>query len=165
MAFKKENNYYLKRSKSGRDRIFKTAEDLAATFQEYVKLNEKSPMYKYDYQVVDKVLTEVSIPYRRPWTIMGFMLFCGTSKDFWRDLKTRTTAGEEDFSRVIETIEAACYTQKFDGAAAGFFNANIISRDLGLADKMIQEAKNVNFNTDITAEEAKAIAAGLKNEY
>ena len=36
---------------------------------------------------------------------------------------------------VIERIEQTVYSQKFEGAAAGLLNANIIARDLGLADR------------------------------
>jgi len=35
------------------------------------------------------------------------------------------------------------YTQKFEGAAANLFNANIIARDLGLKDKQQYEVNNV----------------------
>ena len=41
----------------------------------------------------------------------------------------------KDFSQVITRIGKIIYDQKFSGAASGFFNANIIARDLGLADK------------------------------
>ena len=36
---------------------------------------------------------------------------------------------------VIDDIEKIIYRQKFEGAAAGLLNANIIARDLGLRDK------------------------------
>jgi hypothetical protein len=36
---------------------------------------------------------------------------------------------------VITRIDKYIYNQKFEGAAAGFLNPNIIARDLGLADK------------------------------
>jgi len=42
---------------------------------------------------------------------------------------------KEDFLTVITRIEEIIYEQKFTGSASGFFNANIIARDLGLADK------------------------------
>lgn len=42
---------------------------------------------------------------------------------------------DERFMDACEKIDAVVYSQKFEGAAAGFFNANLISRDLGLAEK------------------------------
>ena len=41
----------------------------------------------------------------------------------------------EDFSAVISMVEEIIETQQFEGAAVGAFNANIIARKLGLADK------------------------------
>lgn len=41
----------------------------------------------------------------------------------------------KDFSAVINKIEEIIYQQKFEGAAVGLFNSNIIARDLGLRDK------------------------------
>lgn len=35
----------------------------------------------------------------------------------------------------MDEVETTIYTQKFEGAAVGAFNSNIIARDLGLADK------------------------------
>ena len=40
-----------------------------------------------------------------------------------------------DLSEVIATAESAIFTQKFEAAATGLLNANLISRDLGLADR------------------------------
>lgn len=40
-----------------------------------------------------------------------------------------------DYAGVIKAITNIMYTNKFEGAAVGAYNANIISRDLGLADK------------------------------
>ena len=40
----------------------------------------------------------------------------------------------KDFSKVIRDIKDIIEVQKFEGASAGLLNANIIARDLGLAD-------------------------------
>ena len=53
-----------------------------------------------------------------------------------------------EFSGVVRAIDESIKNQKFDGAAAGFFNANIIARDLGLKDK--SEVLNRNINADIS---------------
>ena len=47
----------------------------------------------------------------------------------------KKTELDEDFLTIISYIEETCYSQKFEGAAADFFNSNIIARDLGLVDK------------------------------
>ena len=39
------------------------------------------------------------------------------------------------FKTITAQIKQIIRTQKFEGASAGFLNANIIARDLGLTDK------------------------------
>lgn len=56
-----------------------------------------------------------------------------------------------DFSDVIRAISNIMYANKFEGAAVGAFNANIISRDLGLAEKTSNEHK-IKLGKDIEAE-------------
>lgn len=52
------------------------------------------------------------------------------------DLREYKTNPEyKDFSPVITRIENILRTQKFEGAAAGLLNPNIIARDLGLVDR------------------------------
>jgi hypothetical protein len=57
------------------------------------------------------------------------------SHNFWTEFKKRLKETDKDFLVVTARIEQIIYTQKFEGAAVGIFNANIISRDLGLIDK------------------------------
>lgn len=66
----------------------------------------------------------------RAFTITGLCTYIGIS---YRTYLNWT--GDERFKDAIEFINDVIYTQKFEGAAAGLLNANIISRDLGLADK------------------------------
>ena len=62
--------------------------------------------------------------------------FLDISVDSW----SKWTHNREDLSEVIACVEQVIFQNKFEGAVAGFFNANIIARDLGLADK--QEHKH-----------------------
>ncbi len=59
------------------------------------------------------------------------MLFRSASREWWNKFKN---ANHPDFLQVVSRIDEIIYTQKFEGAAVGAFNANIISRDLGLRD-------------------------------
>jgi hypothetical protein len=70
----------------------------------------------------------------------------------WKDRK--------GFSQIITRIERTIYDQKFVGAAAGFFNSNIIARDLGLTEKKeIDATVNaplvITLDSDSTNEETK----------
>ncbi len=51
------------------------------------------------------------------------------------ELKNLTKEVVEDFSETLSRVRDIIYQQKYDGAVSGFFNAGIISRDLGFVDK------------------------------
>ena len=135
--FQPENQLWKTRSKHGRDKIFATPEIMWEAACEYFKWSDESPLYSVEWKDGSKR----QIPYKRPYTLMGLCIFWGVSTGFLRSFKADPTRITPDFRTVIETIENIVYTQKFDGASVGQFNANIISRDLGLADKKEVEAK------------------------
>ena len=66
----------------------------------------------------------------RPFTWEGVALLMGLH---FKGLKTYWDRPE--FVEVMEYIADVIRTQKFEGAAAGFLNASLIARDLGLADR------------------------------
>jgi hypothetical protein len=72
----------------------------------------------------------IKIPTSRPFTISGLCVFLGITTQTY-DSYQRT----EEFLSVTTRIHDIIYTNKFEGAAVGAYNANIIARDLGLADK------------------------------
>lgn len=141
----KGNKFWQIRAKHGRDRLFKTPELLAEAAAEYFQWCEENPEYESVVQKikVDKFREEIKLvpnPKRRPYTLSGLCLYLDVNtayfNDFERSLKEQEkTQINKDFSTVITRIREAIYTQKFEGAASGFFNANIIARDLGLVDK------------------------------
>lgn len=149
MAAPKENKFWKLRSKHGRDKLFKTPTLMWDAACEYFDWCEKNPFLETEAKVVSagnnkgSDIETVEIPKMRPFTMQGLCLYlnCNTAyfRDFKDGLKGKTDKLAKDFSSVIATIEDTVYNQKFSGAAAGFLNANIIARDLGLKD-----------NTDIT---------------
>lgn len=96
---------------------------------EYFEWCESHPLIEVDYR--GKELDRVELPKMRAFTWSGLELFI----DIHRLRDYKSNPDYKDFSPVIETIEKVIYDQKFTGAAAGFLNANIIARDLGLSDK------------------------------
>jgi hypothetical protein len=75
----------------------------------------------------------------RAFTMAGLCRYlrCNTKyfNDFNESIKGKEDEMSKGFSEVITLIYDTLYEQKFTGAAAGFLNANLISRELGLADK------------------------------
>lgn len=128
MGAPKGNQFWLLRSKHGRDKIFSSPESLWKAACEYFKWVEENPLEEaFHYQ--GKV-AKTPLPKMRAMTIWGLCRHLGIVRSTWDEY-----AANKDFSDIIEQIENVIKEQKFTGAAAGFLNANIISRELGLADK------------------------------
>ncbi len=66
----------------------------------------------------------------RAMTLGGLCIFLDINKCTWFDYVKK-----DGFSNVTTQVDAIIRDQKFTGAAADLLNANIIARDLGLADK------------------------------
>jgi hypothetical protein len=150
MAAPKGNRFWELRAKHGRDKLFQTPELLLEAAYEYFQWCEDHPWYKNE--AIKSGLNPgkiIKIPTAVPFTITGLLIYVGASSAYWRQFKLEN---HQDFSTVIETIEHIIYNQKFTGASVGIFNANIISRDLGLADKR-EFAGSINItNEDINFE-------------
>ena len=133
MPAPKGNSFWKARSKHGRDKIFNTPEILWQAASQYFNWCEKHPWYKNEViksgESAGKI---IAVPTSRPFTISGLCIFLNVNQKYFNDFKETATV---DFSEVITRIEEIIYTQKFEGATIGAFNANIISRDLGLTDK------------------------------
>ena len=87
-------------------------------------------------------------------TLSGLCLFIDIDLGTWDNYRKN-----QDFFRVTKEIEQIIYNQKFSGAAADLLNANIIARDLGLADKQQAEIKITDVK-ELTNEQLAIIAAG-----
>ena len=115
-----------------RDKLFKTPELLWEAACEYFQWCEDNPIEAADNKGTKNVNI---VKFKRPFTIKGFCLYCDASEHWYNEYKGALDPKEnKDFwTSVIK--ELIIYSQKFDGAAIGIFNANIIARDLGLTDK------------------------------
>lgn len=130
MAAPKGNRFWEARSKHGRNPIFESPEQLWDACCEYFEWNESNPLWEvksYQYQGVP---VQDQIPKMRAMTKEGLCNFLDISVRCWDGYRSR-----EDFVPVTTRVEETIRRQKFEGAAAEFLNANIIARDLGLADK------------------------------
>lgn len=66
----------------------------------------------------------------RIFSLDGLLIHCGLGRARWEELRE-----DEGFSYLIEWCETVIRTQKFELAAADLVNANLVIRDLGLADR------------------------------
>lgn len=130
MAAPKGNRFWEARSSHGRKPIFATPEDLADACQQYFEWVDENPLWESKPFAYQGVVTVAEFPKMRAMTLDGLCLFLDIDDQTWRNY-----ASKEDFIGVTTRVEKAIRTQKFTGAAADLLNANIIARDLGLADK------------------------------
>lgn len=134
MAGEKGNEYYKLRLKNGRDKKY-TPNAFRKVALDYFEYCINNPLYEMviqkrrvdrDTEIIEKVLLEKI----RPFTIKGLCIHAQICMQTFYNYKD-----DNNFLDVITRVEEIIENQQFEGAAAGFFNANIIARKLGLADK------------------------------
>lgn len=129
------NEYWKLRSKDGRDRIFESPTDLLNACNEYFDFVQNNPLketvvQKRKISRDEENIELVEVPKMRPMTIQGICNFLDIAVRTWGTYREK-----EDFLPIITRAEQIIYNQKFEGAASGFLNPNIIARDLGLKEQ------------------------------
>ena len=130
MGAPKENKYWTLRTKDGRDPIFDNPDHLWNECVKYFEWVEENPLKEERIFHNAGKITRADVSKMRAMTISGLCLFIGICEKTWDNYRSK-----KDFLQVITRAERIIYTQKFEGAAGEFLNANIIARDLGLVDK------------------------------
>lgn len=148
MAAPKGNEYYLLRSTSGRDKIYKTPKALAEACNEYFKWCEENPLIEIDFRGKDA--QRVELPKMRAYTMEGLCSFLDITSKTFRNYEER-----KDFLPITTRVRDIMRKQKLEGAAAGFLNPSIIARELGLTDKkeIDQTIRELNVNVKIVGED------------
>lgn len=131
MPAPKGNRFWEARSSHGRKPIFENPDDLWDACQQYFAWVEDNPLYEAKAFAFQGVVTVSELPKMRAMTIEGLCIFLDIAVTTWGNYRER-----EDFLSVTTRAEEIIRQQKFTGAAADLLNANIIARDLGLADKV-----------------------------
>lgn len=123
------NRFWELAPTSGRKPLYNNPKELENDILEYFKVtSERTDWNKQQW--VGKEGNEVVVNVPTPFTLSGLYLFLGICQQTWANYKAKS-----EFLGIITWAESVIYTQKFEGAATNHFNANIIARDLGLADK------------------------------
>lgn len=130
----KGNQFWKLRSKHGRDKIFKSPELLWEACCEYFEATDARKWVKTEFNGKDAIKCEV--PTETPYTWTGLYLFLDIDHSTWQLYEKR-----EEFIAITSRVRNIIFTQKFEGAAVGAFNAQIISRDLGLTEKVDQTSR------------------------
>lgn len=126
------NQFWRLREVSGRRRKFKNARALQNACDNYFQWVEDTPV------LVERTGLFKGVPFRyveRFPRVMHISAMCdhiGIVESTWREWrKTR-----KDLSEVIMRAEEIIWEQKFQYAAIGVFNPNLIAMELGLKNKL-----------------------------
>jgi len=141
------NQLYKLATNTGRPLQF-TPQTLAEGAYNYFNETIKNPLIQNVTLTVGyKQGQTIKQELQRPFTIEGLCNYLGIAKSNFLAYETRGA----DFQNVIIQIRQIIYQQKFEGAAVGLFNPNIIARDLGLIEK-----RELEIRQELTAEERDA---------
>jgi len=133
MGAPKGNQFWLVRTKHGREKLFTKPSILWDAACEYFQWVEDNPLWENKVAQFQGEPVDMPVAKMRAMTIDGLCLFLGIGVSTWNDYKNKESYKE--YSEVIRNAELVIRSQKFAGAAADLLNANIIARDLGLKDK------------------------------
>lgn len=147
MAAPKGNRFWEARSSHGANPIFQHPNDLWDACLEYFDWVERNPLQEEKIVQSGGKAKNMKLAKMRAMTISGICIFLDIDETTWRGWRL----DREDLIPIIARVERIIRTQKFEGASADLLNANIIARDLGLADK-----QDVDQNTKISADDSLA---------
>ncbi len=162
MGGPKGNRFWEARSRHGRKPDFNNPEMLEEACQDYFDWVENNPLYETKPFAYEGAVSLEEIPKPRPMTFGGLCLFLDISQETWASYRQ-----QDSFLGITRTVDHTIRTQKFVGAATGFFNANIIARDLGLKDTKEVDHKSSDgsmspADAPLTKQEAQELLANNK---
>jgi hypothetical protein len=158
------NKFWLARSSAGPKPKFTDPDALWTAACEYFEWVEDNPLWEDKLVTFQGTATHEPTAKMRAMTLAGLCLFLDIDRTTWAGWK----CNRPDLLSVITRAEEVIFAQKFAGAAADLLNANIIARDLGLADKSELTGKDggaIKFDDVSDIEKARRIAFALGRVY
>lgn len=138
MAAPSNNQYYLLRSKDGRETIY-TPIELLEKANEYFTWCLNNPLYEEQLFHYQGAITRDKVSKIRAFSLEGFCNYAEIVVNTFKNYENK-----EDFLTVTTRIRQIIDSQQFEGAASGFLNPNIIARKLGLVDRKEQNVKGLD---------------------
>lgn len=130
-TFAKGSAFWRSRETHGRPRAYADGPKLWDACVSYFDWATDNPLLEDKMHAFQGKAAHEPVAHMRAFTLTGLCLHIGISDETWRDWRT----SRPDQKETIQRAEAVIRTQKFEGAAAGLLNSNIIIRDLGLTDR------------------------------
>ncbi len=118
-------------------RKYKDVEKLFKMCIAYFKWADTNPLYEQKLAGTYKgAIMKVSLEKKRVFTYSGLYLYLGISSASWSNWNNINHKDyRSELALVKDFVDETIKNQKFEGAAAGLFHANLIMRDLGLTDR------------------------------
>ena len=130
--------YWSKANKMGRPKNLKSPKQLMEAAKEYFEWCDENPFKKQDFIKGGEMAgTVVTLDVMRPYTWQGLEMWLYDKNLLAKldDYRSNKRDAYSDFADILNIIGKIITDQKFSGAASGFFNPMLISRDLGLSEK------------------------------
>lgn len=128
------NSQWERRSPLGRPLLFSSPDLLWQAAVEYFQDCDANPIETEDWVGKDAISVTRKKPL--PYSLGGFCLWVGASRNWFKEFRAaRTAEKDEEFLAVITRIEETIFIQQYNGAAGGVYQQNIVSRALGLVEK------------------------------
>ena len=136
MAAPKNNKYWIKRKKHGKDKNLKTPQQLWELACDYFQWCVDNPLQEEKGFAYQGYITKENFDKLRAFTWKGFELLLAEKAILCdiNDYKKCKDGRYKDYAHIIRRIGNVIYEQKFTGAAADLLNPNLIARELGLRD-------------------------------
>ncbi|MGE4611559.1 MAG: terminase small subunit [Paracoccaceae bacterium] len=128
--FERGNELWKLRGRSGLRPKFETPDELLEAVVDYFKWVDDNPFMEDKVFQFEGRPVHAELKKMRPYTRTRMADHIGVSDRAWRQWRDE----RPDLLPVIEWAEEVCDNQMLEGAIVGQFNANIISRLLGLVD-------------------------------
>lgn len=143
-------------SQYGQINKYRTPQDLRIAAMQYFEWAIANPMKKPEAIKGGNMagnIVEVELP--RPWTLTGLCTYLGMSLKSWM---TFHNEDKREFNELVDFLEDAIKTQKLEHALIGNYNPAIVSKDLGMIERIIESKKEVR--TEITRVTGMTIMLG-----
>lgn len=130
--------------RNGQAKNFTSPEHLWVAACDYFQDTDMNPHQKEDYiRGGNNAGAKIYLNIPRPYTWAGLERYCiqhGYISSL-QSYRSNKDGAYDEFVPIIAKINGIMFEQKFEGAAMGIFNANIISRDLNLVETTKTEHK------------------------
>ena len=158
-----ETRFYLARcealrsgKRTSRSITYISGDELLNAAYEYFQWSDNNPIKEEIVNFSAKELVHVKdyTNKKRPYTFNGLCSYIGLCTSSWYSYKR-----DKRFKKSCEIIEKIIWDDKYQGAAVGIYNSNLIARDLGLAEKKevtgVEDGKPIEIiSRSMTDEEA-----------